>query len=145
MPFSRFARRAAVVLSPFLALPALTLGCSCSAERAPFRPASVEILMPVEDVDDYAGHEREIAQIVHLFAPGSEPSLEACKRYGKYRFHGTNPSKWGDTATAVVSVKDRQTGSVGGEVTWTMKRIGGGWKLTDAPLPDEQPSCEGPS
>ncbi len=139
MPFSRFACRAAAVLSPFLALSALTLGCSCSSsvEKVPSRPASVEILMPVEDVDDYAGNEKEFGQIVHLFAPGSEPSLEACKRYGKYRFHGASPSHWGDTASAVVTVKDRQTGSVVGEVTWKMKRVGGGWKLTDAPLPEE--------
>ncbi len=138
MPSSRFARRAAAVLSPFLALSALTLGCNCNhaVERVPFRPASVEILMPVDDVDDCAG-EKEFKRMVQLFAPGSEPSLEACKRYGKYRFHGTSPSHWGDTATAVVSVKDRQTGSAVGEVTWTMKRIGDAWRFTDAPLPEE--------
>ena len=93
--------------------------------------------MPVEDLDDFAGNEREVAQIVHLFAPGSEPSLEVCKNYAKYRFHGRRPSKWGDTATAVVSVTDRGTGNAVGDVTWKMKRIGAGWKLTDAPLPEE--------
>ena len=138
MPFSRVARRADAVLSPLLALSALTLGCNHSAEKVPFRPTSVEILMPVVDVDDYGGEER-FDRVVHLFAPGCEPSLKACERYGKYRFHGTNPKQSGYTATAVVSVKDRQTGSVVGEVTWTMKRIGSAWKLTDAPLPDKQP------
>jgi hypothetical protein len=93
------------------------------------------MLSPIVDLDDFAGNEREFGCIVPLFAPGSEPSLQACKGYAKYRFYGKNPKQSGDTATAAVTVKDRKTGSVVGEVTWKMKKIKTAWRLTDAPLP----------
>ena len=138
MPISRFARRAAAVIWPFLALSALTLGCSCSqsVEKVPYRPASAEIWLPVDDLDDCAAG-KYFDRMLQLFAPGSEPSLETRQRYAKYSFRATNPSQSGDTATAPVTVKDRQTGNVVGEVTWTMKRVGTAWRLTDTPLPAE--------
>lgn len=138
MPISRFAPCPPVVLWPLLALSALILGCSCSqsVEKEPPRPASWEIWLPVDDMDDCAAG-KYFDRMLQLFAPGSEPSLEARQRYGRYSFHPTNPRQSGDTATAVVSVKDRQTGNEVGEVTWTMKRIGKAWRLTDAPLPEE--------
>jgi hypothetical protein len=138
MPISRFARRAAAVLLPSLALSALTLGCSCSqsVEKDPPRPVSAEIWLPVDDLDDCAAG-KHFDRMAQLFAPGSEPSPETRRGYAKYRFHATNPSQSGDTATVVVSVKDRQTGNEVGEVTWTMKRVGSAWRLTAAPLPAE--------
>ena len=75
--------------------------------------------------------------MLQLFAPGSQPSLEACQHYAKYSFHGATPKQSGETATAVVTVKDRETGKVVGEVTWTMKHVGRAWRFTDAPLPEE--------
>jgi hypothetical protein len=123
-----------VTLATLLPAAALLIGCDQPVKMEPYRPPAVEILMPVGDVDDLADG-REFDRLVRLFAPGREPSNEACLRYAMYRYQGRDPRQSGDTATAVVTVKDAKTGNQVGEVKWTMKKVNGFWKLTDAPLP----------
>jgi hypothetical protein len=122
---------AAVILIPLLSAFG---GCERPVKMEPDRPPEVEMLMPVGDVDDLA-HDKEYDRLIRMFAPGSEPSQKALAHYSDFRYEGKNPRQFGETATAMVAIKDAKTGQDRGEFKWTMTRIKGAWKLTDAPLP----------
>ena len=122
---------AAIILAPLL----FTLaGCERPVKMDPDRPPEFEMLLPVGDVDDCA-EGKEYDRLIHLFAPGSEPSPKAAERYSEFHYQGKDPKQSGDTATATVTIKDAKSGQNRGEFKWTMTRIKTAWKLTDAPLP----------
>jgi hypothetical protein len=100
----------------------------------PYRPPEVEMMFPVEDIDDLA-QGKEYDRLVHLFAPANEPSEKEMAHYSEFRYTGKTPKQFGDKATVMVSVKDEATGKVRGEFKWTMTRVERAWKLVDAPVP----------
>jgi hypothetical protein len=109
-------------------------GCERPVTMDPDISPAVKTLMPIEGVDDLA-HDKDYGRLVHLFASGSEPPQNALVHYSDFRYEGKNPTQSGDTATATVTVKDAASGQVRGDFKWTMTRVKGDWKLTDAPLP----------
>jgi hypothetical protein len=93
-------------------------------------------------VNDAAGDEEAFGR---LFASGTSPENRTA--YYSIAIELVEPpTVEGDTASAKVSIsqgaaesegrggtKNEEVGS--GEVTWTLKNVGGEWKLQDAPLP----------
>jgi hypothetical protein len=126
-------KRAAAILSVPL-LFAIT-GCDRTAPPMdPQRTPAAKMLMPIEGVDEL-GLDKDYTRLAHMFASGSEPPQKALAHYSDFRYEGKNPSQSGETATAVVNIKEAKTGQVRGDFKWTMKRENDVWKLTDAPLP----------
>ncbi len=121
---------------PLILAALVASGCNRAVPLNPDVPTDKRILMLVGDVDDFAQSKNELGRIKQLFAPGSEPSPQALRRYMAYRYEGKPPVLSGDSATVAVMVKDAKTGSPAGEVQWSIAKVDGVWKLKDAPLPE---------
>jgi hypothetical protein len=112
----------------------LMAGCERPVARDPEVPTDVKIRRLVSDVDDFSQTPRELKSAVpRLFAPGHKPSDEVLPRYADYRYKEKQPVQSGDSATISVVLKDAKSGGPAGEMKWSMTKINGVWKLTDAP------------
>jgi hypothetical protein len=119
----------------FLAVGGLSMGCDRPLSRNPEVPIEKLILRPIEDVDDRASTPGDLQLVPRVFAPGSQPTKDALKRYAAYRYQGSHVVQSGDSATVTVAITDAKTGNPAGEMQWTLVKVGEVWRIQDAPLP----------
>jgi hypothetical protein len=74
------------------------------------------------------------ARLAEYFAAGS--ALPSRDRLGKLSLRMKGPAEViGDSATAVIELDNEEDGGKVGEVTWSFVKVGGHWKVKEAPLP----------
>jgi len=124
------------VLYIFFLPSVFAIGCNRTPPLDPDVPADARIARLLLDVDDFAQDPDELkSKVPRLFAPGCAPSEKELQRYAAYRYEAKPAVRSGDTATAIVTVKDAKSEAVVGEMKWTVKLVDNIWKITDAPLP----------
>jgi hypothetical protein len=73
-----------------------------------------------------------------LFVAGAAPAKAEFKRYARFSYWsavGDPPAIDGDAARMKVTIRDERSGEDAGQVEWTFRREGDGWKIAAAPLP----------
>jgi hypothetical protein len=87
----------------------------------------------VGDFDDLVGKPK---QLEAAFVAGAAPKGAALKKYlgVQLTLVGT-PKVAGDTGKATIAFERSASGEKLGEKTWEFAKVGGEWKIKDAPMP----------
>ncbi len=117
--------------------------CGCGGRDVPVLDETQVVEAVVTAIGDAAGDE---AAFKAMFVDGAAPEDRQAYFSAAISMVGP-PTIEGDTATATVKVPQGNAESEGsggtkstkvadGEVTWTLQKVSGEWKLKDAPLPE---------
>ena len=75
-------------------------------------------------------------QLEEAFVAGAAPKGAAVRKYLGHQFTLVGrPAVTGETGKATVAVEKSATGAKLAEVTWEFAKVGGTWKLKEAPMP----------
>lgn len=104
----------------------------CGKDKPPVATDAHKIAGLVSGVSDAS---RSPDSFERLFVDGAAPDAKERPRYAQYSFELKSTAAEGDRVIATVVAREAKTGSVVGELQWTMVRQGDQYKLQSAPLP----------